>query len=257
MHGSAGLGPLYPLNEKEGWKMEADVWAISRMPSIEPRIAVVGIGGAGCNIVNDVYWADPSLDTVAINTDKISLRGTSADKKVCLCRDVTRGEGTKGDIRLGENCAKAHTEEIRDALIDHDAVFIIAGMGGGTGTGVAPVVADIAHSLKMIVFTIAVKPFSFETQRTRAAKEGIVKMKAICQLTTVIDNDKVLEIAPDAKMEEAFRMVNRLIVNSITEKKRLISEAAMDILMSIDTMIEDIDEHNLPLSVLIDHPSLA
>ncbi|MCL2890289.1 MAG: cell division protein FtsZ [Methanomassiliicoccaceae archaeon] len=236
--------------------MEADVWAISRMPSIEPRIAVVGVGGAGCNIVNDIYWADPSLDTVAINTDKVSLRGASADKKVCLCRDVTRGEGTKGDIRLGENCAKAHSEEITDALIGHDAVFIIAGMGGGTGTGVTPVVADIAHSLNMMVFTIAVKPFSFETQRTRAAKEGIAKASAVCPMTIVIENDKVLKNAPDATMDEAFKMVNRGIVNFIKEKKKAMSESVTGCLAEIDTMIMDVDEHNnLPLSVLIDHPA--
>ena len=237
--------------------MEAEVKMMSMMPSIEPRIAVVGVGGAGCNIVNDIYWADPSIYTVAINTDKISLRGTSADKKVCLCRDVTRGEGTKGDMRLGENCAKAHAEEIRDALTDHDAVFIIAGMGGGTGSGVTPVVADIAHSLNMIVFTIAIKPFSFETQRMRAAKEGIAKVSAICPMTFVIENDKILENAPDATMDDAFKMMNLGIVKFISEKKRMISEAATDTLMSIDTIIEDIDEHNLPLSVLIDNPSSA
>jgi len=235
--------------------MEADVWAISRMPSLEPRIAVVGVGGAGCNIVNDIYWADPSLDTVAINTDKISLRGSSADKKVCLCRDVTRGEGTKGDIRLGENCARAHSEEIRDALIGHDAVFIIAGMGGGTGTGVTPVVADIAHSLDMMVFTIAIRPFSFETQRTKAANEGIVKASAVCPVTIVIQNDKVLENAPDVTMEAAFKMVNRGIVNFIREKKQMISDTAIDHIAEINTILMDVDEHNnLPLSVLIDDP---
>ena len=229
---------------------------MSRMPSIEPRIAVVGIGGAGCNIITDIYWADPSMDTVAINTDKVSLRGASADKKVCLCRDVTRGEGTKGDIRLGENCARAHSEEIRDSLIGHDAVFIIAGMGGGTGTGVTPVVADIAHSLNMMVFTIAIKPFSFETQRTKAAKEGILKASAVCPMTIVIENDKVLENAPDATMDSAFKMVNRGIVNFIREKKKMIAETAMDSLTEIDTMLMDIDEHNdLPLFVLIDHPT--
>ena len=242
--------------KKRGMEMEADVQMMSTVLSVEPRIAVVGIGGGGCNIVNDVYWADPSMDTVAINTDKDSLRRTSSDKKVCLCRDVTKGEGTKGDTRLGESCAKAHAEEIENALMDHDAVFIIAGMGGGTGTGVAPVVADIAHSMNMIVFTILVKPFSFETQRMKVAKEGIAKVSAICPMTVVIENDKILENAPDATMDEAFGMVNRGIVKFISEKKIMISEAAMDSLMSMDTMIEDIDEH-VPLSVLIDYPSSA
>ena len=217
------------------------------MPVIEPRIAVVGIGGAGCNIVSDVHWADGSIDTVAINTDKDSLRAASADRKVCLCRDVTRGEGAKGDVQLGERCAKAHMDEIRDALRDHDTVFLIAGMGGGTGTGVTPVVAAAAHSLGLITIMIAIKPFSFETQRIKAAKEGISKLSAICPMTVVIENDKVAEAAPDATMEEAFEMVNAGIVKFIDEQKRKISDAMMDQISMIDEIIEESYEaHKLP-----------
>ncbi|MDR0335273.1 MAG: cell division protein FtsZ [Methanomassiliicoccaceae archaeon] len=227
--------------------METETQTIRMMPAIEPRIVVVGIGGAGCNIVDDIYWADGSIDTVAINTDKDSLKRTSADRKVCLCRDVTKGEGAKGDTLLGERCAKAHMEEIRDALKDHDTVFIIAGMGGGTGTGVTPVVAAIAHSLDLITMTIAVKPFSFETQRVRVAKEGISKISAICPMTVIIENDKIAENAPNVTMDEAFELVNESIVNFIAEQKRKISEAMMDQLGMIDDMIEEsYHSHQLP-----------
>jgi len=215
------------------------------MPAIEPRIAVVGIGGAGCNIVNDVYWADGSIDTVAINTDKVSLKATSADKKVCLCRDVTKGEGAKGDTLLGERCAKAHMEEIREALKDHDTVFLIAGMGGGTGTGVTPVVAAVAHSLNIITITVTVKPFSFETQRMKVAKEGIAKISAICPMTVVIENDKILENAANATMNEAFEMVNASVVKFIQEQKMKIADAMIDQLSTIDEMIEETFETNL------------
>ena len=225
--------------------METETQATNIMPAIEPRIAVVGIGGAGCNVVNDIYWADGSIDTVAINTDKISLRSTSADKKVCLCRDVTKGEGAKGDTLLGERCAKAHMEEIRDALRGHDTVILIAGMGGGTGTGVTPVVATIAHSLDIITITIAVKPFSFETQRMRVAKEGISKISAICPMTVVIENDKILAAVPEATMDEAFKTVNQSIVRYIAEQKRKISEAMVCQLATIDGMIEETFETNL------------
>jgi cell division protein FtsZ len=226
--------------------METDIQAMNTMPAIEPRIAVVGIGGAGCNIVNDVYWADGSIDTVAINTDKDSLRSTSADRKVCLCRDVTKGEGAKGDTLLGERCAKAHIDEIRDALRGHDTVFLIAGMGGGTGTGVAPVVAAVAHSLNMITIMIAVKPFSFETQRMRVAKEGISKISAICPMTVVIENDKIATTVPNVTMNEAFGAVNQSIVRFIADQKQKISEAMTDRLGMIDEMIEEsIDLHSL------------
>jgi len=213
---------------------------------VEPRIAVVGIGGAGCNVINDIYWADGSIDTIAINTDKDSLRRTMSDKKVCLCRDVIKGEGAKGDVLLGERCAKAHIDEIREVLADHDAVFIIAGMGGGTGTGVAPIVATVARTLNMITFMIAVKPFSFEADRMKIAKAGISKVSAICPMTVVIENDKIAASAPNATMDEAFGMVNNSVVRFIGEKKKQISEAMCDHLRSLGSLIEDRGEtHSL------------
>ncbi|MDR0791390.1 MAG: cell division protein FtsZ [Methanomassiliicoccaceae archaeon] len=226
--------------------MEAKVHATATVQTVEPRIAVVGIGGAGCNVVNDVYWADGSLDTIAINTDKDSLKQTKADRKVCLCKDVTKGEGAKGDVLLGERCAKAHLEEIRDALEGHDTVFIIAGMGGGTGTGVAPVVAAIAHSMNIITFVIAIRPFSFETQRRKVANDGISKISAMCPMTVVIENDRILADHPDVTMNDAFRMVNEGIVRFMADKKRKISEAMMDQISTIGTMIEERNEpHSL------------
>ena len=225
--------------------METKIHARSGL-TVEPRIAVVGIGGAGCNIVNDIYWADASVDTVAINTDKDSLKQTKADRRVCLCKDVTKGEGAKGDTLLAERCAKAHAEEIRDALAGHDTVFIIAGMGGGTGTGAAPVVAAVAHSLDMITFMIAIKPFSFEMQRMKTAKEGISKVTAMVPMTVVIENDRILENAPDLTMNDAFGMVNGSVVRFIAEKKKKLSEAMTAHLDTIGTMIEERNEpHSL------------
>jgi cell division protein FtsZ len=227
-------------------EMEAKINAITTAQTVEPRIAVVGIGGAGCNVINDVYWADGSLDTIAINTDKNSLKQTKADKKVCLCRDVTKGEGAKGDILVGERCARAHLEEIREALEGHDTVFIVAGMGGGTGTGVAPVVAAVAHSLNMITFVIAIRPFAFETQRRKVAKDGIAKISAMCPMTVVIENDRILANVPDVTMNDAFRMVNESAVRFIAEKKKKVTEAMISQLSTISTMIEEGNEpHSL------------
>lgn len=218
------------------------------MLTVEPRIAVVGIGGAGCNVVNDIYWADGSIDTIAINTDKDSLRQTRADAKVCLCKDVTKGEGAKGDVLLAERCAKAHVDEIREALEGHDTVFVVAGMGGGTGTGVAPVVVDIAHSMNIITFMIAIKPFSFEMQRKRVAKEAIKRINARCPMTVVIENDKILSNFPHMTVNDAFESVNGSVVGFIGEKKRKLSEAMIAQLSTIDTMIEERDEpHSLSM----------
>ena len=226
--------------------METKVHAATTVLAVEPRIAVVGIGGAGCNVVNELYWADGSLDTIAINTDKNSLRNTRSDRKVCLCKDVTKGEGAKGDTLLAERCARAHFSEIREALEGYDTVFIIAGMGGGTGTGVAPVVLDAARSLDLITFMVAIRPFSFESQRTKVAREAISKISARCPMTVVIENDKVFSNLPHATMDEAFLMVNRSVVSFIAEKKKKISEAMIAQLSSIETMIEERNEpHSL------------
>ncbi|MCL1904860.1 MAG: cell division protein FtsZ, partial [Methanomassiliicoccaceae archaeon] len=94
--------------------METEVHTSNSTVSIEPRMAVVGIGGAGCNVLSDVYWADGSIDTIAINTDKDSMKRTRSDRKVYLCKRVTKGEGAKGDTALAERCAKAHITEIKE-----------------------------------------------------------------------------------------------------------------------------------------------
>jgi len=214
--------------------------------TVEPRIAVVGIGGAGCNVVNDIYWADGSMDVIAVNTDKDSLKRTNADGKVYLCKDVTKGEGARGDTVLAERCAKAHIEEIRESLKGHDTVFIIAGMGGGTGTGVAPVVAAVAHSMNMMIFAIAIKPFSFETQRLKVAKDGISKISSMCPMTVVVENDRILvNVPPSATMNDAFRMVNESIVRFVAEKKQKLSEAMMFQISTIEMMITEHEHHSL------------
>ncbi|MCL2712312.1 MAG: cell division protein FtsZ [Methanomassiliicoccaceae archaeon] len=239
-HGSTGLGPVVPTIHERGMEMGKTT------TNIEPRIAVVGIGGAGCNVINDIYWADASVRTIAINTDKDSLKQTMSDLKVCLCKDVTKGEGAKGDTLLAERCAKAHLEEIRGALTGNDTVFIIAGMGGGTGTGVAPVVAALAHSMNLITFTIAIRPFSFETNRRKVAREGITKVSRSCPMTVVIENDKILAKAPNMTMNDAFRMVNRSVVKFVAEKKKELSGVMNEQIEMIHTMMtQRSDAHSL------------
>lgn len=207
--------------------------------NIEPRTAVIGIGGAGCNVVSDVYWADGSVDTIAINTDREALKTTDADKKLYICKEVMKGEGTQGDNFLGRRCAKFHSEEITAALEGYDTVFIVAGMGGGTGSGVAPVVADIAQKLNIITFAILIDPFSFESARTKVAYEGIAQMKAICKMTTVIENDLVLKNMPHATVTEAFSAVNNAISRFVSEQKRKITNSFISNLPEIEDVVKD------------------
>lgn len=227
------------VKEIEGMEMETETQTTPTVLKAEPRIAVVGIGGAGCNVINDVYWADGSLYTIAINTDKQSLRQTRYDKRVCLCKDVTKGEGAKGDALLGKRCAEAHKKDIMDAIADFDTVILVAGMGGGTGTGVAPVVANIARSLNKITIMIAIRPFSFETQRAKVAGKGIAKLSSICPMTVVIDNDRVAKVLPDSTLNDAFRTVNGSIVRFIAEQKKKLSDAMNEQVKNIGGLMEE------------------
>lgn len=206
---------------------------------IEPHVAVIGVGGAGCNVVNSIYWNFPSADTIAVNTDKKALLSIRADKKLFICRTVTRGEGTGGDSLLGKRCVQAHKEEIASALTGHDVVFIVAGMGGGTGTGAAPIIAEIAQGLNMIVFSIVINPFGFETARMKTARSGITQIKAVCPMTAVIENDLMVDKIPNATMSEVFADVNRSIVSFIRKSRTTIVNTFVDQLKHIDEIIKD------------------
>lgn len=191
---------------------------------IEPRVAVIGVGGAGCNAVSRIYDAVPSVEAIAINTDRDSLRDVRADKKLYICQSVTKGEGTKGDSILGRRCAQAHLEEIEGAIVGNDAVFIVAGMGGGTGTGAAPIIAEISRRLGIMTFTIAIEPFSFESGRVDTAKSGVAKLKAVCPDTIVVENDLMAVKMPDSSMRVILNAVNMSISSFVERKVRTIRQ---------------------------------
>ena len=209
--------------------------------NVEARTAVVGIGGAGCKMVSDIYWDLPSVDTIAINTDKEALLNTDADRKLFICKAVTKGEGTRGDSLLGKKCAQAHMEEIREVLSNYDIVYIVAGMGGGTGSGAAPIVAEIAQGLNLIVFSIAVNPFSFETARSRIAKEGLAHLKAVCPMTVVIENDLVLEKMPDVTMDDAFDVVNKSVSAYISKQQKKVGKTFLEQFSHLGDFVKDDD----------------
>ncbi len=182
-----------------------------------PRIAVVGVGGAGCNVVGAFYDSLCSVDTIAINTDKDALHRTGADRKIYICKEVLKGEGARGDAAIGKKCADIHKEEIKQALAGHDFVFVIAGLGGGTGTGAASVVIDAAQSQNITTFAVAINPFSFEGRRKEVAREGYRHIRAVCERTVLVDNDLVLTRMPDLTMDRAFGAVNRSIMKHVMD----------------------------------------
>ncbi len=179
------------------------------------KVAIVGVGGAGCNVVSQFYKGQYGVDTIAINTDKDGLHAASAGKKIYICKEVLHGEGAYGEAEIGKKCADIHIEEIREALAGYDMVFVVSGLGGGTGTGATPAVIEAAQSQNILTFAIAIKPFFFEGDRVAIAKEGYGRIRAVCPLSTMIENDMILTKLADKTMDDAFSEVNRTIKGHI------------------------------------------
>ncbi len=204
-----------------------------------PKIAVVGVGGAGCNFVDHVTRCASPYHTIAINTDRQALVSTCADKRMYICRQVTRGQGTGGDSLLGRRCAQAHEADIAEALGGFDIVFIVAGLGGGTGTGAAPVVADIAQNVGAMTLAIAITPFGFEDARARTALVGYGNLRSKCSMVATVDNGKVAEEYPGLTMKGVFRMVNEAIAMKLTSYEKKIMAAFRKQLGDIGGLVED------------------
>lgn len=195
---------------------------------LSPRICMVGCGGGGSNSVHRLRRTGlQGVDTIAVNTDRFHLSGISADKHLLIGEHVTGGYGAGGDPFLAEKLALADADRI-DALVrDYDIVFITAGMGGGTGTGTAPVVAELARRHGAIVVALVTLPFDIEKGRLRTALSGIAKLKERAHSTIILDNNRLLEIVPKLPVEQAFMVMDQLIAEVITGVTDTICQTSM------------------------------
>jgi cell division protein FtsZ len=191
---------------------------------LEPRISIVGCGGAGNNVVNSIYWSNKKVETVAVNTDETKLEKINASKKILIGKDVTHGQGARGFPEVGEHCAVQARSAIESVLKGSDIVIVIAGMGGGTGTGAAPIVVDVAKGMNAVTFAIAISPFSYEKGRQAAAKEGIRKLRVVAENTIVLENDRLLDLAGDMPVNESFAIMERSINSMIDSMTQRITE---------------------------------
>jgi cell division protein FtsZ len=211
----------------------------------EPTVAVVGCGGAGSNIVHGMYWRHNRVDTVAINTDEGHLTNVDAHRKVLIGKDVAFGKDAGGFPEVGEHCAEKAREVIREALRGYDIVFVVAGMGGGTGTGVAPVVASVAKEMSAVSFALPILPFDAEGgQRKETANAGVEKLRQHADVTIVLDNNKLTGIADDVPLSEAMRVIDRSvmkIVESVTaHTSSYVSTLMEDVAGIVDTYEEPV-----------------
>ena len=179
------------------------------------RVAVIGVGGAGCRIASMLYGKMSRVGVIAINTDRKALEETSADVRLYICKEVTKGLGTNGDPALGKKCAQIHEAEITSAVSKYDYAYIVAGMGGGTGSGAASVVAELCDRAGVKVGAVAIMPFSFESGRAVKAADGFRALHAICSDIVKVENDKVLSVPGIGSFDEAMGLLNSTIVKTI------------------------------------------
>src|ERR671915_1034313 len=181
-------------------------------------IKVVGIGGGGVNAVNRMIDAGlKGVEFIAINTDAQALLMSDAEQKLDIGRDITRGLGAGSDPELGRQAAEANREEIEEFLKGADMVFITAGKGGGTGTGAAPVIAEIAKSLGALTIGVVTRPFGFEgRRRSSVAEQGIMNLKERLDTLIVIPNDRLLQVSDETtSVLEAFRMADEVLLQGV------------------------------------------
>ncbi|MBI2108037.1 cell division protein FtsZ [Candidatus Woesearchaeota archaeon] len=192
-------------------------------------IKVVGCGGSGNNTINRIAEVGiVGVDSIAVNTDAQDLLYTTANKKVLIGRETTRGMGAGSDPRVGEEAARENEAEIKKTLQGCDMVFITCGLGGGTGTGSAPVVAEIAKKLGALTVGVVTMPFSMEgNRRYENALAGLEKMEQIADTLIVIPNDKLLELAPDLPLHTAFKVADEILTNSVKGIAELVTKAGL------------------------------
>jgi len=193
-------------------------------------IKVVGVGGAGVNVLDRIVLDGlDKADLIAINTDVQALASSVASTKVQLGRTVTRGLGAGGDPEVGYNAAYESADEIRQALRDARMIFVCTGLGGGTGSGAAPAVAQVARENGSLVLGFATLPFAFEGKRRLAqAEEALAKMRENCDAVICFDNDRLGDmVAPKAGIHQAFAAADQMISQSVRSITSLIQRPGL------------------------------
>jgi len=181
-------------------------------------IKVVGIGGGGVNAVNRMIEAGlRGVEFIAVNTDAQTLLMSDAEVKLDIGRETTRGLGAGSDADVGREAAEEHRDEIEEILKGADMVFITAGEGGGTGTGGAPVLAEVARTLGALTIGVVTRPFGFEgRKRAMQADEGIADLKTAVDTLIVVPNDRLLQVSdPNTPIVDAFRMADQVLYQGV------------------------------------------
>ncbi len=198
----------------------------------QANIKVIGIGGAGSNMVSWLYKKGiKGAEIIACNTDKQHLDISSADKKFLMGRDTTRGLGCGGFPNKGAEAAQESMQQIKEVTKSTDMAFVCAGMGGGTGTGAAPVIAQVVKDSGAIVIGTVTMPFNIERARIDKAEFGLQQLRQVSDTVIVIDNNRLVQIAGNLPVQQAFAVANELIATMI---RGIVETIAIPSLVNLD-----------------------
>ena len=192
------------------------------------KIKVIGVGGAGCNAINTMMtdYDIPGVEFMAFNTDAQTLKLSKAPVTLQLGENLTKGLGVGGNQELGAQAAEESLDQIQELLEGADMVFITAGMGGGTGTGAAPIIAGVAKNMGALTVAVVTKPFDFEgKRRMEVAEEGLNNLRDKVDTLIVVPNQRLLEIATDnISFIDAMKMVDSVLAEGVNSISMLISQ---------------------------------
>lgn len=195
-------------------------------------IKVIGVGGQGCNAVTWLFNKGITGATVyAANTDALHLSVSKADEKILIGKELTRGLGCGGYPEKGREAAKEAIVELKKAIGGADMVFVLAGMGGGTGTGAAPIVAQLAKEIGAVTIGVVTMPFETEKARIDKAEFGLQQLRDVTDTVIVVDNNRLVDIAGNLPVEQAFAVANELISTMI---KGIVETITIPSLINLD-----------------------
>jgi len=194
------------------------MFEIMEKDSQEAVIKVIGVGGCGGNAINHMISKNVlGVEFISANTDAQALKKSSAAKTLQIGSDITKGLGAGAKPEVGREAALEDRDRIAEMIDGADMLFITAGMGGGTGTGAAPIIAEVAKEMGILTVAVVTKPFAFEGKRTKVATEGLEELSQHVDSLIVIPNEKLMEVlGEDVPFTEAFNAANDVLHNAVS-----------------------------------------
>jgi cell division protein FtsZ len=217
------------MTTKEIKKSDSNEELIRLLESKKANIRIIGAGGAGGNTISRLMQVGiTGAEAISMNTDAQDLLYTDADVKLLIGKEITGGLGAGADPKIGEESAKESKNEIKNVLEGSDMVFITCGLGGGTGTGSVPVIAEVSKKVGALTVGIVTLPFTMEgKQRMDNAKDGLERLEKAVDTLIVIPNDKLLEIVPDVSLTTAFKVSDEILVNAVKGITELVTKPGL------------------------------